>query len=119
TRLQAKQPLPVLPADAYVVILPRASAGSVEDTHKYAMTAVLNSVLTGQWISRVPFGAAQVALAGVIGLACGALLNGLWLSVAMVGIGGAITFLGLFCFAWFGVEFPWFLGCLSFSITAF
>lgn len=80
-----------------------------------AQAAMVNSVLTGQWLQEVPWPSLQIVAYGLVGFLLGFAQSTLVFWVALVFANIAIIGIGLGGFAFLGLVFPW--AWSAFSLT--
>ena len=115
-----------LPKDTVVVILADFYTGAADrvptpfgsQSGGYAMTALVNSVLTGNWLKTVPHTWLFVTGFGLLGIACALFFSDILFFVA-TGVGFTLSLgSGLVVFSWLGVEVPWLFSSLSLASAA-
>ena len=121
-KARANQQVTTLPKDAVVILLPSHMTGSTDMVITpfgilpggYWMTAIINSALSGKWLSVMPQSWAAVVFCGALGTAAGVLLPAVafWVSI-VVGLFGLVS-AGIVSFSYFDFELPWLFASVNF-----
>lgn len=115
TRALAGQDIPVVNKGDIVIILPAMYTGNTdwkETPHGsvpggYVMAAMMNSVLTGQWLIVLPHAWALIVATAAAGVALGALLNNILFWSALAASMITLAAGGLAAFAFAGIYIAW------------
>ena len=82
------------------------------------MTAMVNSILTGHWISTVPFGWLLILVFSLLGYLLLRISAKRHFFVCVFGISVGIVMLGLWSFIWMNVQIPWFFSLTGLWVTS-
>src|SRR5262249_7666100 len=115
------------PPGTVVVLLPTMYTGHSDRLFSpfglipgaHLIASLINSVLTGNWLSVMPHGWIAILFCGGLGFMVGLALrsSGFWL--CLLGITAGLIGTGLWIFIQLRMEVPWLLGSANFFLTAF
>lgn len=112
--------------DAIVVILPGMYTGSGDIVSSpfgltpggYLQVALINSVLTGRWLTVARSGWLIVLIAGLLGALLGTGVGPLSLLLILAALDGIQMTAGILLFAYGSFEYPWMFSSLAGSLSA-
>lgn len=119
-------PLKEVPDDAVIVILPAMFTGSTDFVDSpfglihggFVVISLINSVLTGQWITTFAHGWALLLVSVLLGLFIAVRTIGISFGISFVAIPVGMILAGLASFSYLGIKVPWFSCATSFIVTS-
>jgi serine phosphatase RsbU (regulator of sigma subunit) len=118
--------IPVVSPGDIVIILPGMYTGNTDWRETplgsmpggYHLVALINSVLTGDWLRKVEDYGIFALLAGLVGLGCGLALPPTQLVLTLVALGTATSGIALAGFMWAGVVVDWTVPLAAIMVNA-
>lgn len=124
-RARAHATLPEFKEGDVIVVLPAMYTGNTDFKDGplgripggFIHVSIINSVLTGQWLSSIPFAPAFIAALGIAGIAFSQFVPIVFALWSLLPAALLIVLFGIGLFTYQSLTFPWFFSASAFAVS--